>query len=265
MTQAFQGEELPERKFIVHKHWVHHNGDPYGLGLGRSLYPLVKFRRRAIESYVLFSDRYATPTTVAIAPLSATQEDIDEVYSLVSNLSQETALVLPDGWQLDSVSPNGNSQVFTKLIEYLDKEISIVVCGENEAGQAEAGSRASSEVANLVRVVRAAEVSEAICHRLNETLIRWIVDLNYGAAVMPPTITRNFRIEESSLTATDLVALKTGLGVIPTRDWIESHYRVELAEEEAVPEDKALDLESEDGQDFINSLFPEEQEEEGVK
>jgi hypothetical protein len=57
-NRMFEGVELPQRKFIVSRYWVSHNGDPYGSALGRILYPLVKFRRRAIESYVLFGDRY---------------------------------------------------------------------------------------------------------------------------------------------------------------------------------------------------------------
>jgi phage gp29-like protein len=257
LNEAFSGMELPERKFIAQKHWVHHNGDPYGFGLGRSLYPLVKFRRRAIESYVLFGDRFAVPTTVAIAPLSATQEDIDDVYSLISNLSQETALVLPEGWGIESISPSGNSQVFSKLIEYIDKQISVIICGENEAGQAEAGSRASSQVANLVRTVRAAELSENICHKITYTLIRWIVDLNYGTQVSNPTIHRNFRIEESNLSAADLSILKDRLGVIPTRSWIESHFRVELDENADQPEEET----EQDPEAMFQSLFGNQPEE----
>jgi len=70
-NRMFEGVELPARKFVVNRYWTQHNGDPYGTSLGRVLYPLVKFRRRALESYVLYGDRYATPTAVATAPLSA--------------------------------------------------------------------------------------------------------------------------------------------------------------------------------------------------
>jgi phage gp29-like protein len=57
------------------------------------------------------------------------------------------------------VEPHGSPDVFKNLIDYIDKEISVLICGENEAGQAEAGSRASSQVANTVRVVKASELS----------------------------------------------------------------------------------------------------------
>jgi hypothetical protein len=65
----FRGVELPARKFVVFRYWAQANGDPYGCGLGRILYPVVKFKRRALESQLLYSDRFANPTAVATAPL----------------------------------------------------------------------------------------------------------------------------------------------------------------------------------------------------
>lgn len=226
-NRMFEGVEIPQRKFIISRYYVSHNGDPYGSAMGRILYPLVKFRRRAIESYVLYGDRYATPTAVAMAPLSASTLELDVLYDHLSNLSQETALILPEGYTLDFVTPSGSPDVFKNLIDYVDKEISVLICGENEAGQAEAGSRASSQVANVVRVVKASELSEMLCHTLTKTLIRWIVDLNFGTDVAAPVLTREFRIEESTLTAPDL-SLLIQSGFTPRKEWVERHFRVEL-------------------------------------
>ena len=89
-------------------------------------------------------------------------------------------MILPEGYELEFLNPSGSADIFMNLIEYIDKEISLLVCGEDEAGKAEVGSRASSQVANLVRVIRASELSQLISQTLSDTLIRWIVDLNYG-------------------------------------------------------------------------------------
>jgi phage gp29-like protein len=248
-NRMFEGIELPARKFIINRYWTQHNGDPYGSSIGRILYPLVKFRRRALESYVLYGDRYATPTTVATAPLSASTAEIDNIYGMISNLSQETAMVLPDGFELDFINPEGSPDVFKGLIDYLDKVISLLICGENEAGQAESGSRASSMVANVVRVVRASEISEMICHQLTQTLVRWIVDLNFGADVASPTLTREFRIEESQLTPAD-VSLLIQNGFKPRREWIERHFRVDL-------EDEAKSAEGQQGSEGETTFDPE--------
>lgn len=257
-NRMFEGVELPARKFIVNRHWTYHNGDPYGSALGRVLYPIVKFRRRAIESYVLYGDRYATPTVVATAPLSASSAEIDKIYDHISNLSQETALVLPEGYQLDFINPSGSPDVFKSLVDYLDKEISLLICGENEAGQAESGSRASSQVANVVRVVKASELSEIISHTLTQTLIRWVVDLNFGMDVAAPTLTREFRIEESPITASDLSVLIQS-GFKPRREWVERHFRIELESDgpEFTTEEKeeSTTYNPEEDEDLYNSIF----------
>lgn len=254
-NRMFEGVELPSRKFIVNRFWATHNGDPYGASLGRILYPLVKFRRRAIESYVLYGDRYATPTAVATAPLSASSKELDVLYSHLSNLSQETAMILPEGYTLDFINPSGSPDVFKNLIDYIDKEISLLLCGENEAGQAEAGSRASSQVANTVRVVKGSELSENISHTLTQTLVRWIVDLNFGVDVAAPIITREFRIEESSINVPDL-SLLIQSGYKPKKEWIERHFRVELEEEEEEgEEDQPTTYNPQEDTDLFGSIF----------
>lgn len=257
-NRMFEGVELPQRKFIVSRYWVSHNGDPYGAALGRILYPLVKFRRRAIESYVLYGDRYATPTAVAKAPLSASTRELDTLYGHLSNLSQETAMILPEGYELEFVVPSGSPEVFKNLIEYIDKEISLVICGEDEAGQAEAGSRASSQVANTIRVVRASEISEMLSQTLTQTLVRWIVDLNFGVDVAAPVLTREFRIEESPLTMPD-VSLLIQSGYTPRKEWLERHFRVELEEKQAGGEDSAATTYNpEQDQDLFGNIFGNE-------
>lgn len=227
--RPFEGVEIPPRKIISFRYWIQNNGDPYGSGLGRVLYFLVKVKRRVLESETLYTDRYATPTAIATAPLSATQDEVDRVYDLITNLSQETGAILPEGWSLEFVNPSGSPETFTNLRESLNRDISLLIAGEDEAGSADSGSRASSEVAQDVRTRKALELSELICSTLQNTLIRWIVELNFGMGVGIPTLRRNFPTEEASkLTASELGTLMDKLGVKPRMSWVESHFGIEL-------------------------------------
>jgi phage gp29-like protein len=140
-------------------------------------------------------------------------------------------MILPEGYELEFLNPSGSADIFMNLIDYVDKEVSLLVCGEDEAGQAEAGSRASSQVANLVRVIRASELSQLVSQTLSDTLIRWIVDLNFGVNVEAPQLSRQFRLEESTLTMAD-VSLMIQSGYKPKKEWIANHFKVDLAEEE---------------------------------
>jgi hypothetical protein len=179
---------------------------------------------------------------------------LDTLYGHLSNLSQETAMILPEGYELEFVVPSGSPEVFKNLIEYIDKEISLVICGEDEAGQAESGSRASSQVANTIRVVRASEISEMLSQTLTQTLVRWIVDLNFGTDVAAPYLTREFRIEESPLTMPD-VSLLIQSGYTPRKEWIERHFRVELEEKKPDEAQETTTYEPQKDQDLMGSIF----------
>jgi phage gp29-like protein len=233
--ETFDGEPVPSRKFIVFRYWTQANGDPYGCGLGRILYPLVKFKRRALESQLLYSDRYANPTAVATAPLSATTQEIETLYNHLSNLSQETAMVLPEGYNISFINPSGTPDTFIDIRESLIKEINMLITGEDEAGTSGAGSRASSEVALRVREVRAEELSQLLCEVLNQTLIRWIVDANFGVDVESPRIKRDFSVESDlKLTIGDLATLSERLGFTVKKSWVEENFNVVF--EESKPE-----------------------------
>ena len=233
--ERFVGVELPPRKFVVHRYWAQNNGDPYGAGLGRILYPLVKFKRRALESQLLYSDRFSNPTAVAKAPLSATTAEIDTLYNHLSNLSQETALVLPEGFDLEFVNPGGSPETFQDLRKTLAETIHLLIAGEDEAGSADAGSRASSEVAQTVRMSRAHDLSELVSQTLNESLIRWIVELNFGTSVVVPKIRRDFDPKENvQLSMADVATLVKDVGLRPTVEWLTERFDVEIEEGETV-------------------------------
>lgn len=254
------GSEVPRRKMIAHRHYISNMGDPYGSGLGRILYPLVKFRRRAMESEILFSDRFANPTAIVTAPLTALKEEIDSLYDIISNLSQETALILPEGYNFDYIGAQ-NSGSFPAIREAIDKEINILITGEAESGNPEAGSRASSEVAASLRVIRASEISQSVSKTLRKTLIRWIVDLNFGVNIPAPYLDRDFRLEkESTLTINDIAVMKEKLKMMPTREWIESTFKVDL-----IPEEEMEDEGEEEGQEPEIEKFKSDPEEDIFK
>jgi hypothetical protein len=163
-------------------------------------------------------------------------------------------MILPEGYELEFVVPSGSPEVFKNLIDYIDKEISLVICGEDEAGQAEAGSRASSQVANTIRVVRASEISEMLSQTLSQTLVRWIVDLNFGTDVAAPYLTREFRIEESPLTMPD-ISLLIQSGYTPRKEWLERHFRVELEDKKPESGEEATTYDPQKDQDLFGSIF----------
>jgi hypothetical protein len=94
-----------------------------------------------------------------------------------------------------------------------------------------------------------------LSHTLTQTLIRWIVDLNFGTDVAAPVLTREFRIEESPLTMPD-VSLLIQSGYTPRKEWIERHFRVELEEKkEESEEGQPTTFDPEQDKDLFGSIF----------
>jgi hypothetical protein len=94
-----------------------------------------------------------------------------------------------------------------------------------------------------------------LSHTLTQTLIRWIVDLNFGTDVAAPVLTREFRIEESPLTMPD-VSLLIQSGYTPRKEWIERHFRVELEEKkEEGEEGESTTFDPEQDKDLFGSIF----------
>jgi hypothetical protein len=121
-----------------------------------------------------------------------------------------------------------------------------------------------------VRVIRASELSESLSKTLTQTLVRWIVDLNFGTDVAAPYLTREFRIEESPLTMPD-VALLIQSGYTPRKEWIERHFRVELQQKDAQaapaaptegenPEEAPTEGEEVSDEDLLKEIFGDDYE-----
>jgi phage gp29-like protein len=69
-----RGEQLPERKFMVHRFGVKGN-NPYGLGLGTRLFWPVLFKRNGVSYWQRFLERFASPIPVGKHPnLGAPQQ-----------------------------------------------------------------------------------------------------------------------------------------------------------------------------------------------
>ena len=124
----------------------------------------------------------------------------------------------------------------------------MLIAGEDEAGSADAGSRASSEVAQTVRMSRAKDLSELVSHQLNDSLIRWMVDLNFGTNVQSPKILRDFDPKEDvQLTMADVATMVKDVGFAPTEEWLTDRFDVEVEDKPAAQEDEQAGGESAEG------------------
>jgi phage gp29-like protein len=226
VESSVEGIALPLRSMVIHRHWCYSNFmDPYGTGLGRQLYSLVEFRRTLMSFWLQYADKHTTPTAVGKFSLGTPDDEVNALFTALQRLGQETAIVIPDEMDISWLESQGRSEVYEKLIEYVDQQISFVINGENTVGQetGNVGSYARDQISDSVRMRKAKAFSEELDETLNATLIRWIVELNYPGAPVP-RLRRNFDDLEQREDPVKIVQMLTQLQAIGYEvkdlDWV---------------------------------------------
>jgi len=197
-----QGEELPPRKFLVH-HFGDKTGDPYGLGLGNTLFWPCFFKRQGISFWLAFAEKFGSPTVVGEYPEGMLDNEQDKLLNVLAGIAQRSALVVPNGTivKLLEATRSGNVNTYEDLCRYMDEMITLAILGETLTSSIRGGgSRAASETHNVVREELADSDSDVLCAGHTEQLVEWIVALNYPEARRPVlTRPRMAREEEEAV------------------------------------------------------------------
>ncbi len=180
-AEPVTGEALPERRFLVFAPYGRHE-DPYGLPQLRSVWWLAWFKRQVLRFWVMYCEKYGSPTAVLRHPLGATGREQAAYRRIVASLQQETGLVVPEGVGLEflEATRSGGAECYRELVTFANAEMSKALLGQTlttESG--ESGSYSLGRVHQAVREDIVRSDAQALAALLNGTLVRWIVDLNF--------------------------------------------------------------------------------------
>jgi phage gp29-like protein len=192
-----KGIELPDKKFVVHRHGAK-DGSPYGLGIGSRLFWPVYFKRKDISFWMIFLDKFGSPTPVGKYPAGTLPQDQQLLMNAVQAIAQESGIIIPEGMVIELLEAqrSGDQGSYERLARYMDEQISEAVLGETlttNVSSGGGGNRALGEVHKEVSDQLTKDDSDMLCDTHNETLVKWIVEYNMpGAAVNLPKVQRDF-------------------------------------------------------------------------
>lgn len=182
-----EGIELPDRKFVVHRFGVKGN-NPYGLGLGSSLFWPVLFKREGIAFWLHFLEKFAGPTIVGKTPYGMLTEDQNRLLQNITSARTASAILVPIGTDIEFLEASRSGSVtYEQFLSYWDRQISIRVTGETLTTQVTegGGNRALGEVHQEMLDVLADSDADLLTDTLRDQLCRWIVDYNLPGAAVP--------------------------------------------------------------------------------
>lgn len=185
-SAMLDGIELPERKFIVHRHGVKGN-NPFGLGLGSRLFWPVLFKREGIAFWLHFLEKFAAPTAVAQSPYGQLTEEQNRLLNTLMDIRGSSAVVVPVGTDVKFLEAARSGAVtYQDFLGYWDKEIAICVTGETLTTDiGNSGSRAASETHAEILEMLVDSDADLLSVTLRATLLTWIVDYNLPGARVP--------------------------------------------------------------------------------
>ncbi|WP_439640080.1 DUF935 domain-containing protein [Nevskia sp.] len=198
------GLALQPYKWIVHRPSLK-TGLPIRCGLAR----LVAFawicKAYAQKDWNAFAEIFGLPLRIGRYGPGATAKDISVLRHAVQSLGSDAAAILPASMSIEfhEAAKNGGGDLYERLCDYLDRQISKAVLGQTMTADAQKtglGSNNASvhnEVRNDIRDDDAQDAEET----LNRDLVVPYVILNYGPRKAYPRIT--FPIREPE----DLAAL----------------------------------------------------------
>lgn len=184
LADMIAGEELPDKKFVVYTS-VSDNGSPYGDGLGRMLYWPVWFKKNAIKFWMVFADKFGSPTVIGKYPPGTARAQQDALLSAIDAIQQEAAITIPDSMivELLEATRSGSIAAYDTLVGFMNTAIAQVVLGQTLTSEiGDKGSYAASQTHEEVRQDYLKADADSLCLCLNATLIRWIVDYNFPSS-----------------------------------------------------------------------------------
>ena len=197
----FLGEELPQKKFLVHQ-FGDKVGDPYGLGLGNRLFWPVFFKRQGTQFWLTFAEKFGSPTVVGKYPVGMLDAEQDKLFRIISDISQRSAVAIPDEAKLELLEASRTGSAgYGELVRYMDEQITVAVLGETLTTSIKGGgSRAASQTHDDVREQLADFDADLLCAAHQAQLISWIVELNCPGA-KPPFLRRGriAKLEEEAV------------------------------------------------------------------
>jgi phage gp29-like protein len=185
MQDGVRGIEAPAPYFWTFNAGMEYDDAPYGKGLAHWCYWPVKFKRGGLKYWLIFSEKYGTPTAVGTFPTGASDPDKAALLAAVQAVSTDAAIIKPEGCTIDLVEAKRSGEAgYAKLAEYMDGSIAKAIVGQTMTTD-NGSSKSQGEVHYTVRQDIVRSDANLICDSFNAGPVAWLIGLNFPTAALP--------------------------------------------------------------------------------
>jgi phage gp29-like protein len=176
------GLPLPPYRYLVHEPELM-SGQPLGRGQARVACIAYLAKSYSLKDWLAFAEVYGMPLRLGKYGPSASEEDIATLVSAVANLGTDAAAVIPESMLIKFIATaqaGAGADVFQRLAEWADKQLSKAVLGQTASTEGQPGSLGGQDAQDEVRAdLRDADAAE-LADTLNRDLVAAYLTLNHG-------------------------------------------------------------------------------------
>lgn len=186
-NNMIDGDELPDKKFLIPRHFSTYR-NPYGIKLLKLCYWHWFFRKNGFRFWNIFAEKYGMPMLHGKVPANTAIEDRTTLYNALVNAVQDSVIVTNDdeSIELHEAGGSASADIFSKLLDRLDKEVTKAFAGQSMTSDlGSVGSQAAVETYSAMQDNIIQMDQQLIIEQMGK-LIRWYVELNYGADIPCP-------------------------------------------------------------------------------
>lgn len=181
-ADSFNGVPLPAYKFVVHLPHLK-TGIPLRGGLAMVASWAYMCKGYAVKDWLAFAEVFGMPLRVGKYDAGATPEDINVLRMAVANLGSDAAAVIPQSMMIDfveSAKTTGGQDLFQKLADWLDTQVSKGILGQTATTQGTPGKLGNEEAQQEVRHDIRDDDAMQLAATINRDLVKPYIDLNWG-------------------------------------------------------------------------------------
>lgn len=224
--ENYLGEEVPEDKFVVARRNSSYD-NPYGEAILSAVFWPVIFKKNSIKFWNLFVEKYGSPLLVGEYKPGAQQKDVDSLIDSMEHMVQDGVAAISQNTKLsllDGKSSSSGNQEFSAIAEYMDKQISQAILGQNLTSDVSAGSLAAAEVHSDVKDELIAEDAKIVERFFNRVFVL------IRKANFPDSRTPKLRLTSPEMISKELSERDKNLneiGVSFTKPYFQKKYNLE--------------------------------------
>lgn len=223
--QTFEGDELD--KFVIYSYMPQYS-DPHGRSDLRSAYRAFWVKDTMMQLAAVYGERYAMGFILAKVPANFSNDDQDEVFDIVKTLQAETAMVMPEGVDIEHKEAKGSAHnVYESLIELCNKEIVTGILGATLPMIAESGAREATREQGDTVSLFIKYLTQEIEDVIQEHIVQPWVDLNYTVTEYPKFKFQSGRGKDL-LKQADIILKAKEAGVVAPLEWAYKELKIPM-------------------------------------